>query len=318
MKKRIINKLQKANNILLTTHVNPDPDGLSSILACGMVLKQWGKKFSIVTHKDVLPRYNFLPGVKSIKAYKDTMKPIYDCVVVCDCGDLARVGLVQLLIGKDATVINIDHHITNDYFGVINEVLPKASSTAEVMYEIFCGAPVVFSKNMAMLLYAGIVADTGSFRFDNTSVRTHQIVAELMQYKFSVTKVYKQLYDTISLSDADAFLKLITRYESHFKGKILTLMLSKAALKKFSDYFDLRDAVFRFLCSITGVEAIAIFTQHSKNETRVNFRSTGAVDVARLANLYAGGGHQKASGCMVESDLSAAKIKVLKELRKAL
>ena len=316
MKKNIIEKLQKAKNILITTHVNPDPDGLCSVLVLGMAAKQWGRKYSIITHEDVRARYHFLPSVRSIKTYKESMRARYDCVVVCDCGDLSRVGDVRHLIGNHAEVINIDHHITNDYFGCINAVNPEASSTAEVLYDLLFAAPVMFTKNMAMLLYTGIVADTGSFRFDNTGFRTHQIAAELMQFGFSASKIYQQLYETISLHDAGELLKVVNRYEPQAQGKIFSLSLRKSTLKKFSDDFDLRDSIFKFLCSIKGAEVVVIFTEHAKNKTRVNFRAVDKVDVAALAHKFNGGGHKKASGCMVEKPLLQAKIMMLKELRK--
>ncbi len=315
-KKSIIEKLQKAKYVLLATHVNPDPDGLCSILVLGMVLKQWGVKYSIVTHEKVSGRYDFIPTIKSIKPYKETMKANFDCAVICDCGDMTRLGKVSKLINKDTQVLNIDHHVTNTNFGLINAVKPKASSTVEVVYELLFSAPVIFTKNMAMMLYTGIVSDTGSFRFDNTGFRTHQIVAELMQFDFSASKIYQKLYDNISLNDAGEFLKVANQYECHFKKVVLSLVLRKSTLKRFSDQFDLRDSLFKFLCSIQGVEAVAIFTEHGKEETRVNLRSTGKVNVAVLANYFSGGGHKKASGCMIEKTLLQAKATMLKEIRK--
>ena len=316
--KNIIQTIRRSEKVLISTHVNPDPDALCSELALTDFLKSLGKKVTIVNHEAVPRQFYFLPGARSIKPYQENKNKVYDVAIVVDCGDLNRIGKVQNLIRKDKILINIDHHITNDSFGTLNLVEPSASSTAEVIYELLLKAGCVFNKNLAMHLYIGIMTDTGSFRYENTTARTHAIVAELLKFKISASKVYRKLYEIISFKDLKEFTKIISRFDMFFAGKVVCVRLRKAALSKFSGEFDLRDAIFKFLRPVKSVEVFVIFTEVGKNKTRVNLRSTNTFDVAKLANDFKGGGHRRASGCVVNKSIPEAQKEVLGKIRKIL
>ena len=184
--KNIIQTIKANKRFLISAHVNPDPDALCSELAVAIFLRSLGKTVSIVNHQTVPKRFHFLPGVGSIKNYWKNRKVNYDVAIIVDCGDLGRIGKVQDLIQDDKVLINIDHHITNDSFGTLNCVEPNASSTCEVLYELITQAKGKLTKNLATHLYTGIMTDTGSFRYENTTARTHAIVSELMKFKFDI------------------------------------------------------------------------------------------------------------------------------------
>jgi len=313
--KKIIKTIKSHKRFLISTHVNPDPDAICSELALGMYLKSLGKKVTIINHEVPPKRLQIFPGIRLIKGYRKGQNSDYDVGIVLDCGELERVGDVVNLFNDRQPLINIDHHVTNEGFGDINMVLPKASSTAEIIYELLKKANCSITKQMALNLYAGILTDTGSFRFENTSVRTHQIAGELLKFGFSVPVLYQKLYEMIPLGDIQAFTNIINQFRSLRKGQILYIELKKNIMSKFSDAFDLKDTIFKFLRSIEGVAVIIIFTEISKNETRVNFRSTDRVDVARLARSFKGGGHPRASGCMIEKNIQHSKKAILAKLK---
>ena len=316
--KSIIQTIKKNKKFLISTHVSPDPDALCSELALAIYLKSLGKKVTIINHEAVSPRLHFLPGARSIKPYKDKKRNDYDVAIVVDCGDLNRIGKVRGLIRKERILINIDHHITNDFFGDLNLVRPAASSAAEVLYELLLKAGCVFTKNLALHLYIGIMTDTGSFRYENTTARTHTIVAQLLKFKISAPAVHRKLYEIIPFNDLKEFTKIVNSFDMFFAGKVICVQLRKRALLRFSGEFDLRDAIFKFLRSIESVEVFVILTEVEKNKTRVNLRSTNLFDVAKLANYFKGGGHRRASGCLVSKNIPAAQKDVLREIRKAL
>jgi len=216
------------------------------------------------------------------------------------------------------TLINIDHHMTNDNYGHINHVDPHASSTAEVIYELLKAAGTPLNKTMAIQLYMGMMTDTGSFRFENTSARTHQIAGELLKYKFSADTLYRNFYDNIPLKDVTQLTKLLSNFQSHLGGKVISISLRKHDLRKFSEKFDLRDSIFRYLRAIQEGEVFVIFTELSTKSTRVNFRSSGFMNVARLAKYFQGGGHRKASGCTLDQPINKAQKDVLKEIKRVL
>jgi len=316
--RHIIDILQKFDRFLISTHVNPDPDALASEIALAMYLRGKGKKVAILNEEKVPERFLFMPGVGQIRKFQPGKKNVYDAVIIVDCGDLSRVGKVAQAVREDKPVINIDHHITNQSFGEFNLVDPKASSTCEIVYDLLRKACYPLNRDMAALLYLGIMTDTGSFRYENTTSRTHRFAAELMAFDLSVSEMYRCLYELIPFQDIRSFSRVVDGLKPLVQGQVVCLELTKATLRKFSESFDLRDKIFRYVRAIKGVEVVVILTEKNAKNTRVNFRSHGKVDVARLAFRFNGGGHCRASGCMVEGDMSAARNKVLRAVREVL
>ncbi len=315
--KAILSVIRKNNVFLLTTHVNADFDALSSQLALAIFLKSRQKKVYLMNADKPLLMHRLLPCVRSVKEFKN-QKIDYDAAIVLDCGDLGRIGKVKKLIQKDKPLVNIDHHVTNDFFGSVNLVKKNASSTAEIIYDLLAQAKEKLTKDMAVLLYAGIMTDTGSFRFENTTSHTHEVVGQLMRFKFSVSKLYSQIYEVVPLKDLNLFASLMGNFKISHDGKVASIELPKRIVDQFSGTFDLREKIFSFLRTIKGVEVVAILTQHQKKSTRINFRSQGKVDVAKLASLYQGGGHKRASGCWINSPVKEAKKEIFSRLSKIL
>lgn len=316
--KRILNTIRRNKVFLISTHVNPDPDALASELALSIYLKALGKQVYIVNEEPVPRRFLFLPGAPQIRSLPKNAKILYDAAIVVDCGDLNRVGGVKKIISLDKPLINIDHHITNDTFGTLYWIYPQASSTAEVLFELFKKSQARITRDMAILLYLGIMTDTGSFRYESTGSRTHAIVSELLKFKFSISELYQKLYESVPLNDVKMFTRVVSHFDSLLGGRVICVELRKGIVAKFSQDFDLRDKIFGFLKTIKEVEVVFILTEDSTKKTRVNLRSQGKVDVARLARRFKGGGHSRASGCLMEDNLGKAKQKILKELKKVL
>lgn len=302
-KNAVIKAIKAHKRFLISTHVNPDADAIGSALAMAMTLKSLGKSAAVL-NEDAVPEWlSFLPKTLWFKKSKEVRDVSYDAAIVLDCGDLSRVGSVRGFLRSGKPVINIDHHKTNDNFGDINLVVPKASSTVEILYELFKDMKIGFSKDLAVLLYAGLMTDTGSFRYDSTSALSHQMAGELIDHGVKPQEIYTRIYDVVSIKDLKQFMDVSTHMEFLSGGKIACLELPQTVLKKFSDTFDVRDKMFGLLRSAKEVEVIVIFNEVGKTRTRVNFRSKGHVDVALLASRFQGGGHAKASGCTLDLNL---------------
>jgi len=297
--------------------MNPDIDGLASELAVALYLKSLKKKVSLVNADKVLAMYRFLPGIHLIKEFRGQSLD-YDVAVILDCADFDRIGAVKKIIKKDKMLVNIDHHVTNNFFGDVNTVNTQASSTTEVIFDLLKDAKYRLSRPIALLLYLGIMTDTGSFRYDNTTSRTHWIVSQLMKFKFSVNQLYNRIYEIVPFHELKIFTRLINNFQMTHRGRVASIELPKTLLSRFSGEFDLREKIFTFLRAIKGVEVIIILTEGEKNSTRINFRSQGKVDVAKLASFYNGGGHKKASGCWVKGNLKKAKEEIFSRLNRVL
>jgi len=314
---RVIKTIQEHKTFLITTHLHPDADALASQLAMALYLKGLGKKVHLIHAERVPARFDFIPGIRMIRTFKQGERLDYDAAVVLDCGDLDRMDKVKGFLQKGKIIINIDHHLTNDFFGTINYVDPKASSTAEVLFDLFKKTRFRLTKDIAILLYLGIMTDTGSFRYDSTTAHTHEVVSELMRFKFSVSDLYRKLYERIPLNDLKLLTKVINRFERLYDGRVVCIEMRKKTMEQFSPEFDVRDKIFTFLRAIKGVEVIIILTEEGPRMTRANFRSQGdKVNVAELASFFKGGGHRKASGCIIPANLSEAKKQTLAQLEK--
>ena len=303
---------------MLTTHVNPDPDALCSELALMLYLRSMGKEVKIVNEDAVPERYRLFPYVKNIRKYSQDSTHLYDAVITLDCADLSRIGKVRELLLKDKPVFNIDHHITNDYFGSLNLVIPSASSTAEILFDLFKKTSYRLTKACAFLLYVGIMTDTGSFRYENTTRHTYEVISELMQFNLPINRIYQRLYEMIPLNDLKNFIQIIQRFKMFFDDNLAYIELEKKEMEKFSEEFDVRDTIFKLLRSIKEVEVIVIATQIGPDKTRVNFRSKERVNVAQIAAFFKGGGHNRASGCTIHENADQAQKLIFDVVKKYL
>jgi len=314
----VLSVIRRQRKFLVTTHHNPDADALSAALTMGLFLKSLGKQVYVL-NEDACPEWlRFLPSASILKKASDIKSLDYDAAIVLDCGDLERIGSVRSLIKKGQPLINIDHHLTNDRFGSINVVDPKASSTSEMIFDLLKEAKHALDRNLAVLLYAGIMTDTGSFRYENTSSSCHLKVAELMSFKISATEMYDRLYVGIPVEDIKLFTQVIHQAHLFCDNRVYCVTLPKKTESRFSQSFDLKEKLFSFLRSVKGVEVIIILTQLNLKETRVNLRSLGDINVAAFAQQFDGGGHRKAAGCKIHQPLALAQKMVCEAIGKKL
>ncbi len=310
MSRTIARTIQQHQSFLITTHIDPDLDALSSQLVLARYLVSLGKKVQMINASALPKKYDFLPGSKKVRTPDQTIAT-YEVVIIVDCGEITRIGRVQPFISKQAIVINIDHHITNTFFGDVNLVKSRSSSTAEVIFDLFKSLKVSIDYTMAELLYYGIVTDTGSFRYHNTTAHTHRVVASLVDFGLPVYQMYQKVYARFLAKDLKFFLKISSGFKSCCQGQVIFFCLTKEMVRKISDRFDIRENLFTLFRSMPHVRVIVIFTEVSDKLTKVNFRSTGCIDVANIATAFQGGGHKAASGCRIHHNLKRSQSRVL-------
>jgi len=318
---KTIKAIRHHRSFLLSTHIHADFDAIASELAMALYLKSLGKKITVINAEELSKRFHFMPGCHLIQSFKDSLKRRldYEAAIIMDCGDLDRIDKVRSLIKKDRLIINIDHHLTNDLFGHLNCIDPKASSTAEVLFRLFKKANFPLTRDIALLLYLGVMTDTGSFRYDTTTFYTHQMVSHLMKFDFSASELYRLVYERVDFDDLRLFLKVMSSLDRLWGGKVICIEMPQKLSKRFSPEFDVRDKIFNLLRSLKDLEVVMILTQETPDQTRVNFRAPGdRVNVAELASFFKGGGHRRASGCVIAASLPEAKKQVFFRLEKLL
>lgn len=311
MQPSVLKVFKKYKKFLVSMHVNPDPDAIGSALAVALYLKSIGKTVRVVNETPCPEWLKFMPRVDLYETVNSVKRFVPEVAVILDCGELERIGKVKTLVTAKTQVVNIDHHVTNTRFGTWNIVRDQYSSTSEILYDLLKQAGCVFTRDMAILLYLGVLTDTGSFGFDCTHSHTHAVIAEMMKFDLPVSDLYRQVYETMPKADLKPFLILMSTLTLHDDERVACLTMTKKQMAKFSNAFDVKDKVFSFLRSVKGLEVIVILTEQDKKMTRLNFRSRGDFDVSLLASKFSGGGHKKASGGYLQTGLAPAKKKVL-------
>ena len=296
--------IQKHKRFLIASHTNMEGDALGSQLGLYFLIRKLGKQAVMVTQEDVPYGYEFFSGLNNIRRFQENLKGVkFDCFVTVDCSDLKRTGEVYLLNVEQKPVLNIDHHISNSNFGDVNWVDPAASSASEMVYRLYRKMGVALNKDAALALYVGIMTDTGSFRFNNTSSATHAVAGELLDYGIDVAGVYKNIYGSIPYSDLKLLTSILPNMKTALNEKIVWFEVSKQLLKKQKGiFFDLSETLLTFARTLKGLEVAVLFRENftQGREVRVNFRSQGKIDVNKIANFFGGGGHKNASGCTIK------------------
>jgi len=302
--KRIIEKINKGKSFLITTHMNLEGDALGSQLAAYILLKRLKKKV-VMYNNDRLPViYKFLPFCRNIK--NSLQEDHFDVALVLDCSDSSRAGKVKDSLGTAKCIINIDHHISNTYFGDVNWVEPHIGSTAQMLYKL-CEKFKVMDSRIALCLYTGMFTDTGNFTYMNTDRETHRIVSNLMKYNIRPHKIYESLHSLCTPLDLNFMGKIIAALKFDSPRNICWAIIKKWEKKN----YDLTEVIFSIMRLLRGVEVLILFKKVDKNKVRVNFRSRSRVDVNRIAKFFGGGGHKRASGTTIEGTLEEVQRQVI-------
>lgn len=317
----LISHIKKGRKFLITTHTSMEGDALGSEIAFYKLLKRIGKDAMIINDDAIPYEYGFLPGLKCVKRFKSNLKDSnFDSFVILDCSDISRCGRAATLCRKGRRSINIDHHITNEYFADVNWVERNVSSVSEMIYMLYKKMGVGFNRDIATLLYVGMMTDTGSFRYSNTGRLTHQAAAELMKYGLDIQQLYRVIYDNVPLQARRLINKVCSAMQCDASGKIAWIKVRRNLIRQQKFNFDFNEHLLDFMRSIREVEVAVLFKENLKNqdEIRVNLRSKGKVDVSKIALFFGGGGHAAASGCTVQGSIDEVSKRVLKKIKASL
>jgi bifunctional oligoribonuclease and PAP phosphatase NrnA len=298
-------RIELAQNILLFVHKNPDGDAIGSTVALADYLKALGKKCVLFSHDGCPENLIFLKGSEEITSDKKSVeKEKIDLMIAIDVGDLEHAGvkdLVESYKEKGITLATIDHHFSNDGYGEINIIDSQASSTAEVLYEIFQVLQVEIDNNMATAMLSGILSDTGVFTNGATTVRALEIVAELIAKGGRYSRVIKESEDKREGNFFRFWAKVLSRAGKNDKMKLVYSVILKEDLEMFQEA---GDGVANLLGSLQDTAWALIIKEKSDYEIKVSLRSRDErIDVAKVAKFFGGGGHKRAAGFSIRGRL---------------
>ncbi len=299
---RLLDFLDRYDSYIISSHINPECDALGSQLALGSLLRRRGKKVFFVNQDPVPKEFSFLPGSSKILLPEKITNVHYDAVISVDCSGEDRLGELFNHY-KHGVYVNIDHHISNTLFGEVNWVDPSASSVCEMIYRLFVASGVPIGKKEAACLYAGIVNDTGCFRYPNTSYRTHQVVSDLLKVGIDGYQIYQKIYENKSFHQISVVADTLSTIKSALRHKVIWMVYSPLGVKDGKAEFDISDEVLNIARQVRDAEVFLLFKPAGEGKIRINFRSRGKVDVNKIAQMFAGGGHSTASGCSIEGEM---------------
>ncbi|MDD5217077.1 MAG: bifunctional oligoribonuclease/PAP phosphatase NrnA [Candidatus Omnitrophica bacterium] len=302
------------DHFLLSCHVSPEADSIGSLLAMDSLLRRLGKKTTVICEDPFPQRLEACLSSKRWKMLNELQKPqsYFQALITTDCPTLERIGKVRDIITPDTVIFNIDHHISNQFFGHFNFVRPKASACGEVVFEIFKRMRMTIHKEEAKNLYIAIMTDTGSFKYSNTTVSCHRVAAELISLGIDVDKINDAFYSTYSLSRIHLYSRLLSRVKTTPSGKIAWVGMKRSDLSHSGATYEDAEGFIDFLKYLKEVK-VAFFMSEMKpdRQVKVSFRAKGNYDVNKIATYFHGGGHLKASGCVLRGTLHQAEKAIL-------
>ncbi|HJR16527.1 MAG TPA: bifunctional oligoribonuclease/PAP phosphatase NrnA [Gemmatimonadales bacterium] len=309
--------------VCVTTHVNPDGDGLGSEVGLVHLLRAQGIDAIITNPSPTPPRFDFLfadlAGVdRSAEAVKELRRA--DLIVVLDISDLNRLGmLIDTVRDRGVPVACVDHHVSAGVLPPGPRYLdPDAAATGELIYELARANDWPITQAAARGLYVAILTDTGGFRFSNTRARTLRVAADLLETGVDAEMIYLEVYAKAPEGRPRLFAEALQTLVVEPEYGLAWVTVPPGAIERLGVSSDDLDGVVEFPRSIEGVRMALLFREISQGRVKVSLRSVGDVDVAAFAKPYGGGGHTKAAGLSISGTLAEVQHQVLQAARQYL
>lgn len=313
---KIACSIKDCQNIALVVHLNPDSDCIGSASALYLALKSMGKRVSIFAPGPVPSRLSFLTEDEFFKGNDDT----WDACIAVDVAEAYLMGNLKEEIYEKARIkCCIDHHATNKGYAPLSYVDASAAAAGEIIYFFirdYLKLPI--TPDIAMRLYSAIASDTGSFRYSNTTPRTHMVASELMSVGFDAPMVMRNLFETKTAQQLKLNAEVTSKLRFFCEGKVCIASIDTQMLSRYDMTFEDTDDIASLPRSISGVEVGVYIKVKDKNSCKVSLRSNEYVDVSAIAQALGGGGHIRAAGVTVNASLDDTEKIILKALKKVI
>ena len=299
----LIKVIKENQKFVITTHINPDGDGLGSEIAFFHLLKNLGKEVSLINQDPPPVTYSFLDKKGNFCVYsRESHHEIFksaDVFLAIDLSSPDRLGAVEEeLKNNNIYSVCFDHHPPDKKFADIHVVNEKASSIGEMIYDLAKEMGLNTTKDIALGIYVSILTDTGSFKYTNTNSKTHMIAAELLKYGIEPYSIYKNIYENNSYQKILLMGKMLNTFQLDEANKLAWAVVTQKVLKETGFDFSSEDkeGFIDILRSLNGIEVVLMFSEKEKDVIKISLRSKGNIDVNQIAMKFGGGGHPFAAG----------------------
>jgi phosphoesterase RecJ-like protein len=312
----VVERLRGARCVLAIGHESPDADALGAAIAIGLIVEARGGRATVAASDAVPELYRFLEGSDAVRTDPEP-DVAYDLVVLCDCGDLSRVGAIRdrnAALFAATPLLTIDHHASNAASGDLVWIDAKAAATCEMVALLATrlGVPLALGKGrLAAALMAGIVMDTATFAHPNATPRTLQVAAALVEAGAPLSEISRRLYRTKPDAQLALFGRVLGRLQSHADGLVIASTMELADLVATGARSEHSEGIIDLLAQSETAE-VALLLKEKDNATRVSVRTKpGGVDATALCGTWSGGGHARAAGASLDLPLADAAAVVL-------
>jgi bifunctional oligoribonuclease and PAP phosphatase NrnA len=306
---RVLSELRDADKLVVVAHENPDGDAIGSLVAMRGILNEIGKDcvMFIDAHDLPLPQeYAFLPldGLVSEPPADVAERTI----VFLDCGNIERNPAEAFRQSRPHPphILNIDHHHDNTHFGTVNLVVPEASCTAEIVWDLMNELEVSATRTIADALYVGLITDTGRFMYENTGIQAHLMAADLIGAGVDVHDIYRHVYEGVPYGKLALLARGLANIQRYDDGRLTITDLSVGDFSDSDAEESYSEGVIDHLRAVQGTRLAALVRDRlggpsNGGNRKVSLRAgDDAIDVSAIARAQGGGGHRQAAGFSTE------------------
>jgi bifunctional oligoribonuclease and PAP phosphatase NrnA len=300
---QVLDELRSAQKLIVVTHENVDGDALGSLIAMQEILLAQGRDSLMFIDAGEFPlptEYGFFTLSGLVQTPPEDLAE--RTIVFLDCGNLERNPAEAFRLA-DAHIVNIDHHHDNTRFGTVNYVLPEASCTAEIVWDLMYGLGVKPTLNIAEALYVGLITDTGRFMYENTGPRAHLMAADLIEAGVDVHEIYRRVYEGIPYGKLALLARGLAKVARYDGGRLTVTELDAQDFEESGAEESYSEGVIDHLRAVEGTAVAALIRDRVSSENgsgpprKVSLRASDErVDVSAIARVQGGGGHRQAAG----------------------
>lgn len=316
----LLDVLKDANSIGISGHIRPDGDCVGSTMATYMYLTKMFQDKKIDIFLEPIPEVYFcIKRLDEVRTDFSTDVDSYDAFIVIDC-DCTRTGQAQPYFDNAKLKINVDHHISNTGCGDINYIVPTASSACELVFDLI--GEEGLDEDIALALYLGIIHDCGVFQYSNTSPKTLNTAAKLIEFNFDFSKIIEETFYQKTYMQNLLLGKAVMESKLILDGHGIYSVISKEVMEEYNAKSSDLDGIVNQLRNTKGVDCAIFMYELKDGEYKISMRSNEKVNVSAIAKQFGGGGHIKAAGVTMEgtveeivsklSDLIEEQLKLLK------
>ncbi len=314
---KIADIIKTKDNYFILGHIEPDGDCIGSMVALKEIIKNYDKNYQLIFYEKPEEKYNFLLKddyniFSQMNFNKEDLSDIN--LIALDAGDRERLG--EIIKIKKNILINIDHHKNNPLYARYNYVEPAAAAVGEILYELVENLKIEINYELGTAIAAAIIYDTGFLKYQNTSAKILRLIADLMDKGIDLYRINNHLFASNSYNIMKLKGKALSTLKTDPTGKIAWLYIDKDMLSETNCSQRDVSGFVNYARDIKNVEVGICFTETIEGKTKVSFRSKEYIEVNKIAEMFAGGGHPRAAGCTLKKGLNKTIKIILQEVKK--